>query len=127
MIRGFVTDDSGNPLIGANISLKGTTHGTVTDIDGSFSLSTLQRSIIIVSYVGYETQTVDIRGLSSVNISLTDDQILDEIVVTGYSTGQSGSSIYKSKKVKKEVRKSCLLYTSPSPRDRQKSRMPSSA
>lgn len=83
-ITGTVTDVGGEALIGANVIMKGSTLGTVTDIDGSFTLEVPDGSnTLIVSYTGYETKEMDVTGLSSVNVSLAEGTLLDEIVVTG--------------------------------------------
>lgn len=81
-VKGTVKDASGEPLIGVSILVKGTTNGTVTDIDGNFNLNAPKGSVIEISYVGYVSQTVTITG-SSLNIVLKEDsEQLDEVVVT---------------------------------------------
>lgn len=81
-ISGTVTDESGEPLIGASLLAKGTSAGTVSDIDGSFSLNVpAESNMLVVSYTGYSTQEVDITGQSTVAIQLAEGQILDEVVV----------------------------------------------
>jgi hypothetical protein len=82
IIRGVVKDVNGEALIGANVAVKGINTGTITDIDGSFRLSTRNRSTIVVSYTGYETQEVEVTGLSVVSITLSEGQFLAEIVAT---------------------------------------------
>lgn len=70
------------PIIGANIVVKGTTIGTVTDIDGNFSLDVPQNSTIAISYIGCETQEIKITGAKTLNIVLKDNAIgLDDVVV----------------------------------------------
>lgn len=82
-VTGVVSDASGESLIGANVISKGSTLGTVTDIDGSFSLEVPDgANILVISYTGYQTQEVDITGLSTVNITLAEGRVLDEVVVT---------------------------------------------
>ncbi len=82
-ITGVITDDSGESLIGANVLAEGTTTGTITDIDGSFSLSVPAGiNTIIISYTGYETKNIDITGLNTVTITLSEGRVLDEVVVT---------------------------------------------
>lgn len=85
-ITGTVTDASGMPLPGANITVKGTSVGTTTDIDGNFSLEVPDDAeIIVVSYVGYKTQEISIAGNTSFNIQLEEDAAqLDAIVLTGF-------------------------------------------
>ncbi|MFT4533129.1 MAG: iron complex outermembrane receptor protein [Saprospiraceae bacterium] len=83
-VTGVVTDDSGEPLIGASVMEKGTSSGTITDIDGSFSLNvTDMAGTLIFSYVGYTTQEVAIDGRSTANVTLTEGNALDEIVFVG--------------------------------------------
>ncbi len=93
-ITGVIIDASGETLIGANVLAKGSTVGTITDIDGSFSLMMPSGSeTLVVSYTGYETKEIDVTGLSNVDITLSEGQLLDEIVVTGYGTAKRGSVI----------------------------------
>ena len=83
-VTGTITDVNGEALIGANVLAKGTSTGTVTDIDGSFSLEVPEgNNVLVISYTGYQTQEVDITGQSNVEITLSEGQLLDEIVVTG--------------------------------------------
>lgn len=84
-VTGIVTDSNGEPIIGANVSVKGTTTGTITDIDGHFSLEAIQGQTILVSFIGYSSKEIDITDKSSYQISMSDDtQNLDEVVVIGY-------------------------------------------
>lgn len=62
-IKGIVTDTKGEPIIGANILEKGTTNGTITDIDGNFSLNVPADAILVVTYVGYQPQTISVNGV----------------------------------------------------------------
>lgn len=80
-----VTDVSGEPIIGANIRIKGTTTGTITDIDGNFSIKAEPQSVIEVSYIGYLTQETVINNQKSIRFLLKEDtKTLDEVVVIGY-------------------------------------------
>ncbi|WP_294082318.1 SusC/RagA family TonB-linked outer membrane protein [Proteiniphilum sp. UBA5384] len=80
-VRGTVVDETGEPVIGATIQIKGTSQGTVSDGDGNFNLSAPANGILVVSYVGYQTQEVQVK--ENVRVVLRDDtEILDEIVVT---------------------------------------------
>ena len=80
-----VTDVSGEPIIGANIRIKGTTTGTITDIDGNFSIEAEPQSVIEVSYIGYLTQETVINNQKSIRFLLKEDtKTLDEVVVIGY-------------------------------------------
>lgn len=86
-LTGIVTDEKGEPIIGANVLEKGTTNGTVTDIDGKFSLEIDDKSMLMVSYIGYNTKNVPVSGKSSLTIDLSEDtKALDEVVVVGYGT-----------------------------------------
>lgn len=86
-ITGKITDDVGEPLIGANVQVKGTTNGTLTDEDGAFELEVPQSAVLQISYIGYLSQDVNVGNKSSVNIKLAEDALnLDEIVVVGYGT-----------------------------------------
>lgn len=84
-VSGVLTDESGEPLIGANVIAKGTSVGTITDVDGRYSI-TLPEGVtnIIVSYLGYADQEIAISGPGEVNVSMAaDSELIEEIVVTG--------------------------------------------
>ncbi len=82
-ITGTVVDDLGEPVIGANIRVKGTTNGTITDLDGKFSLNTPAGSTLEISFVGYATQTV--KAAANMSVTLKEDsQSLEDVVVVGY-------------------------------------------
>lgn len=84
-ITGIVTDNLGEPIIGANITIKGTTIGTVTDIDGNFSLEVPASATITISYIGYLTKDIPVGNNSRIAVKLAEDtQNLDEVVVVGY-------------------------------------------
>lgn len=86
-ISGTVLDENGQPIIGANIIEAGTTNGTVTDIDGKFTLDVSDNATIRISYIGYLEQEVNTSGKNTLNITLREDtQTLEEIVVVGYGT-----------------------------------------
>jgi len=86
-IRGKVTDERGETVIGVNVVEKGTTNGVVTDIDGNFSLEVAESAVLQVSYIGYITQDIRVNNNSVFNIKLVEDtQTLDEVVVVGYGT-----------------------------------------
>lgn len=85
-VTGTVTAANDEPLIGATVLVKGTSVGTSTDIDGKYSIAAAQGKTLVVSYVGYTTQEVPVKG-STVNIVLKEDTaLLDEVVVIGYGT-----------------------------------------
>ena len=87
-ITGMVTDKDGEPIPGANIVEKGsTTNGTITDMNGRYSLSVPANSLLIVSYIGYNKEEIAIKNHSVLDIILTEDtQSLEEVVVVGYGT-----------------------------------------
>lgn len=86
-ISGTVLDENGQPIIGANIIEAGTTNGTVTDIDGKFTLDVSDNATIRISYIGYLEQEVNTSGKNTLNITLVEDtQTLEEVVVVGYGT-----------------------------------------
>jgi TonB-linked SusC/RagA family outer membrane protein len=92
-IVGEVTDSYG-PVIGANIALKGTTVGAVTDIDGNYILSAPADGVLVFSYLGYETQEVKIDGRTSINVLLSESvSNLDEVVIVGYGAQRKISMI----------------------------------
>lgn len=84
-VSGQVTDQDGQPLIGATLLEKGTNNGTFTDLDGNFSMEVADgKAVLVVSYTGYETKEVPVNGQSTLSITLTDGAVLDEVVVVGY-------------------------------------------
>ncbi|WP_129593656.1 SusC/RagA family TonB-linked outer membrane protein [Seramator thermalis] len=86
-ISGTVLDENGQPIIGANIIEVGTTNGTVTDMDGKFTLDVSDNATIRISYIGYLEQEVNTSGKNTLNITLVEDtQTLEEVVVVGYGT-----------------------------------------
>lgn len=86
-IQGIVLDSTDAPMIGASVMVKGTTNGTITDVDGNFRLTAPSTATLVISYVGYITQEVSIVGKQSVKITLKEDTgLLEEIVVVGYGT-----------------------------------------
>ena len=86
-INGTVVDSDGEPIIGANIIIKGTNTGTVTDYDGNFSLNIADNAVLRVSYIGYLEQEVPTQGKNRIDVVLKEDtQTLDELVVVGYGT-----------------------------------------
>lgn len=86
-VGGIVVDANGEPVIGANVMVKGTNNGTITDIDGKFTLSNA-KGVLVVSFIGYKTQEIQINGNErNLNIVLREDsELLDEVVVVGYGT-----------------------------------------
>lgn len=88
LVSGTVTDDTGMPLPGASILVKGTTNGTSTDFDGKYSINIPNKATTLVfSYLGFVTQEIEIGGRSTINVTLiTDNANLEEVVVIGYGT-----------------------------------------
>lgn len=86
-IQGVVTDNQGNPLIGVNVQIKGTSKGTATDIEGAFKLQDVDEDATLVfSYIGYQTVEVSVDGRSRIEVTmLSDSQLLDEVVVVAYN------------------------------------------
>lgn len=93
VIKGVITDETGLSVIGANIVVKGTTIGTVTDVDGKFSLEVPSGdAILIISYIGYMDQEILVKKQKNWAIVLKEDsQSLDEVVVVGYGTVKRGN------------------------------------
>lgn len=88
-VTGTVTDATGEPLIGASILIKGTGNGTITDIDGKYSLSATPDDVLEFSYVGMQKQEIKVGQQSVINVTLEDDsQMLAETVVIGYGTAK---------------------------------------
>mgnify|MGYP000905208430 FL=1 len=86
-ITGTVVDKAGLPVIGANVIVKGTTNGTVTDVEGRFSLEIPENAVLLVSYIGYVEREMQVGDESALSITLQEDtQALEEVVVVGYGT-----------------------------------------
>ncbi len=86
-VKGVVKDTHGELITGASVAEKGTTNGTITDIDGKFSLNMDANGTLNISFVGYKPETVKVNGKTSFNVTLGEDnELLDEVVVVGYGT-----------------------------------------
>lgn len=87
-VKGTVKDATGEPIIGANVMVKGTSNGTITDIDGNYSISGANSSSVLVfTFIGYKSQEVACKGQHEINVVLAEDsQTLDEVVVVGYGS-----------------------------------------
>lgn len=86
LVKGQVTDDQNHPLIGCNVVVKGSSNGTLTDLDGKYSITTSLNSTLVFSYVGFQTQEIKVTG-NILNVQLKADvQTLEEVAVVGYST-----------------------------------------
>jgi len=86
-ISGNVVDVTGEPVIGASISVKGTSNGTVTDVNGNFTLSVADNAVLVVSCIGYIAQELQVTGKDAIKLTLREDQqLLGEVVVIGYGS-----------------------------------------
>lgn len=86
-VTGVVVDSKGEPIIGANVVERGTTNGTITDLDGKFTLEVSDNAVLQFSYIGFNTQNIEVKGQTSFQIELRENtQDLDEVVVVGYGT-----------------------------------------
>jgi TonB-linked SusC/RagA family outer membrane protein len=85
-VKGSVKDQSGEPIVGASVLQKGTTgNGTISDLDGNFTLKVPSNSVIQVSFIGYKTTDVPVNGKTQLSVTLKEDtELLDEVVVVGY-------------------------------------------
>ena len=84
-ITGTVVDGGGEPLIGVNILVDGTSRGTVTDFDGAYSLNAASGDVLIFSYTGFTSERVTVGNETTIDITLNEDsEVLDEVVVIGY-------------------------------------------
>ena len=101
-ISGTITDSNGEPIIGANVLEKGSTNGTITDINGKFSLSVPDKSTLIISYIGYVSKAIIVGNQTVFNIQLTEDtQNLNEVVVTALGIKREEKALgYAVQKVK---------------------------
>lgn len=93
-ITGVVLDQNGQPVIGANVVEKGTTNGTITDVDGKFSFNVASNdATLMISYIGYIPAEIKVKDKSSVSATLKEDsEVLDEVVVVGYGTQKKDQS-----------------------------------
>ncbi len=86
-VKGTVKDAQGETLIGVSVVERGTTNGTVTDLDGSYSINVAGNATLVFSYMGYNTKSVAVDGKSLINVTMDEDnKLLDEVVVVGYGT-----------------------------------------
>ena len=85
-VSGTITDSNGESLIGANVLEKGTSNGTITDIDGTYSLTVSEGAVLMFSFTGYTVKEMAVGNSSVIDITLDEGELLDEIVVTGYGS-----------------------------------------
>lgn len=103
-ITGTIVDPSGMPVIGANVMVKGTTNGTITDMDGKFSLEVASGATLMVSYIGFANQEIKVSNQTNLSIALKEDaEALDELVVVGYGTQKKSDLTGSVSSVKSEV------------------------
>lgn len=90
-VTGVVKDKKGETIIGANVSVKGTTVGTITDFDGNFTIDAPANATLVISYIGYAPQEIAVAGKATMNVIMAEDsQALGEVVVVGYGTQKKG-------------------------------------
>ena len=109
-INGKVTDEDGNGLPGATIIIKGTTTGTISDINGDFSLFAFEDTTLIISFSGYKRQEINVNGKTTIDIQLIPDiETLNEVVVVGYGSQEkiniTGSDKELVSKVASEIKR----------------------
>lgn len=92
-VTGTVTDDSGLPLPGANVLVKGTTEGTQTDFDGNYSIEVGEDQQLEFSYIGFRTKTVSVGDKSVINVQMESGEALDEVVIVGFGTSREKKSL----------------------------------
>ena len=80
-LTGSVLDEFGGPVVGANVVIKGTTMGVVTDIDGKFSIQVPANAVLVISYIGYNSIEIPLNGQKSLNVTMKDDAVALEVVV----------------------------------------------
>ncbi|HCC51212.1 MAG TPA: membrane receptor RagA [Porphyromonadaceae bacterium] len=113
-ITGLILDETGEPVVGANIVERGTSNGVISDVDGKFSLDVSENAVLAVSYIGYVQQFVSVSGKTSVEITLQEDtQALEEVIVVGYgiqkkvnltgAVSQVGSQVFENRPVTSAV------------------------
>ena len=85
VVQGTVVDQNGNPIPGVTVSVSGTTVGTATDLDGRYSFSVPEGSTLVFSFIGFETQRIEVSNRSVIDVTMTEDMAsLEEVVVVGY-------------------------------------------
>ena len=113
-ISGVVSDDSGQPIIGGNVLVKGLNKGTMTNIDGKYTIDVPDSATtLVISYIGYKKVIIPVNGKTNFTIKMEDDALkLETVVVTAMGIKKKEASLtYSTQQL------NCLLYTSPSPRD----------
>nr|WP_129734730.1 TonB-dependent receptor [Parabacteroides goldsteinii] len=109
IITGLIKDERGDPVIGASVLEKGTTNGTITDLDGKFRLEVTPGSLLSVSFIGYKSQEIPVTDRTEVSVVLKEDtEVLEEVVVVGYGTQKKSSmtaavASVSAKEIQKQV------------------------
>lgn len=103
-VTGTVTDEKGEPVIGATVVAEGTSAGTATNVEGQFSLMVPANATLAISYLGYKTDKVSVAGLTTINVTLKENtEVLDDVIIMGYGTGKKiGTVIGSVDQVKSE-------------------------
>jgi TonB-linked SusC/RagA family outer membrane protein len=103
-VKGQVVDENGEPLPGATITVEGTTTGTITDLEGSYSITVPEDGMLVFSYIGYEAMRIPVDNRSQIDVTLkTDMSSLEEVVVVGYGTQRRGNLTGAVDQVSSEV------------------------
>jgi len=103
-VRGQVVDEAGDPLPAATVTVEGTTRGTITDLEGNYSITVPEDAILVFSYIGYEAMRVPVDNRSQIDVTLnTDMSSLEEVVVVGYGTQRRGNLTGAVDQVSSEV------------------------
>ncbi len=112
-VKGTVKDKDGEPLIGANVLVKGTSNGLITDLDGQFIISNVDsKSILVFSFIGYDSQSIVVGDKSVINVVLKESSVLmDEVMVVGYAQGSKRTVSGAVERVKKEDMNSGVITT----------------
>lgn len=104
VVKGSVKDESGGSLIGVSVVVKGTTIGTITDVDGNFSINCGSKSTLVFSYIGYVNTEIAVNGKTSLSIIMKENtKILDEVIVIGYGTTTRKSAVGSVDQVKSDM------------------------
>ena len=109
-VTGIVKDANGEPVIGANVTVKGQSIGTITDIDGRFVLDAPKDAVLQITYIGYVPQEVKVSGKKELNVVLKEDtETLDEVVVIGYGTAKKSDLTGATAQIKPEALTSSVV------------------
>lgn len=93
-VKGVVVDVNGEPIIGANVKAVGSTTGTITDVNGEFSLTVATDATLEISFIGYKAQKVTVGASNKVTVTLKEDtEVLDEVVITGFGMAQKKATL----------------------------------